>query len=190
MRTKALYVLGYQLLTYLMTNMNGIGEHQWDLMLDNLTLMRYVSGIPTCKLFKHYSDEFLQYEHVAYILYGLTVLFIKAAIIVQCIRILTPVGVRTAAYWILQVLLWTHVVAYVANTFFEIFKCDPRAKAWDDTIVGGKCLDIDAVHFTSAAVNLASDILLVAIPQLIIWRMQMPVRRRWAVSSIFLVALL
>lgn len=190
MRTKALYVLGYQPLTYLMTNMNSVGEHQWDLILDNLSLMRYVSGIPTGKLSKYYSDEFLQYMHIAYTLYGLTILFIKAAIIIQCIRILTPLGVRTAAYWIFQVLLWTHVVAYVANTFLEIFICDPRAKAWDYTIADGNCLDIDAVHITSAAVNLTSDVVLVAIPQLIIWRMQMPVRRRLAVSSIFLVALL
>jgi hypothetical protein len=187
---KALYVLGYQPLTYHMTNMNSVGQYQWNLALKDLSLMRYVSGTHTCKLFKHYDDEFLQYMHIAYTLYGLTMLFIKAAIIAQCIRILTPLGVRTTAYWIFQVLLWTHAVVYIANTFLEIFICDPRAKAWDYTIVDGKCLDIDAVHITSAAVNLISDIVLVAIPQLIIWRMQMPIRRRWAVSSVFLVGLL
>ncbi|CAI6337837.1 unnamed protein product [Periconia digitata] len=168
---KALYVAGYQPLLYLMSDINSGIAHRSYVPLERFSLIRY-------------------YMHVLYILYGLIILAIKSAIIIQCTRILTPLGARTSAYWIFQILLCAHIIVYSTNTFAEIFICSPRAKAWDYTVTNGHCMDIDAVHIASAAVNTASDLLLVIVSQSIIWRMHIPVRRRWAVSSVFLVGLL
>lgn len=56
--------------------------------------------------------------------------------------------------------------------------------------MSGKCMDIDTVHVASSAVNTASDFILVIIPQAIVWRLHMPIRKLLAVSSVFLVGLL
>ena len=127
---------------------------------------------------------------IASTIYGLVVLQIKAAIILQCLRVLVPTGVRTATYWILWTLMWAHVVFYVICTFIEIFLCNPRAKAWDPTILEGHCMNSSAVNIAAAAINTASDLILVVIPQIIIWRLNMSIEKKWAVSVVFLIGLL
>jgi hypothetical protein len=103
---------------------------------------------------------------------------------------MVPSGVRNAVYWILHGLLWSHVIFYVVCTFVEIFMCTPRHKAWDPTVKTGHCMDSNAVNIAAAAINTVSDLVLVLIPQTIIWRLNMPSRRKWVVSICFLFGLL
>ncbi len=123
-------------------------------------------------------------------LYGLVVLQIKAAIILQCLHVLVPTGVRTVTYWILWTLMWAQIVFYIICTFVEIFQCNPRAKAWDPTILEGHCMNRSAVNIAAASINTASDFMLVVIPQIIIWSLNLPTRKKWAVSAVFLIGLL
>jgi hypothetical protein len=128
--------------------------------------------------------------NMANIVYGVVILAIKVAIILQCLRILSPSGIRGAAFWIFHCLLWAHVLFYVICTFIEIFICNPRAKFWDPTITTGHCMNSKAVNIAASAVNAASDFVLVLVPQMIIWRLKMSTSRKWAVASVFLVGLL
>jgi hypothetical protein len=127
---------------------------------------------------------------IANTIYGIVVVQLKAAIILQCLRVLVPAGVRNVAFWTFHILLWAHVIFYVICTFVEIFMCNPREKAWNPTIVTGHCMDSKAVNIAAAVINTSSDLVLVIIPQFIIWGLNMPTRKKWAVSVVFFVGLL
>ncbi|KAF1974062.1 hypothetical protein BU23DRAFT_598629 [Bimuria novae-zelandiae CBS 107.79] len=166
-----IYGAGYQAVNYIMVDMNGVGEHQWNIIVRDL--------IP-----------FLYYMQMGNTIYGIVILAIKVAILIQCLHVLVPDGVHTAAFWVFHFLLWSHVLFYVICTFVEIFMCNPRAKIWDPTITTGHCMNSKAVNIAAAAVNAGSDFILVIIPQLIIWRLNMSTSKKWAVGSVFLVGLL
>ncbi|KAF2821601.1 hypothetical protein CC86DRAFT_410694 [Ophiobolus disseminans] len=166
-----MYTAGYHTINFIMLNMKGAGEHQWNVHVRDL--------IP-----------FAYYLMIESAIYGLVVMQIKAAIILQCLRVLVPTGIRNVSYWVFHVLLWAHVIFYMICMFVEIFMCSPRSKAWDPTVLTGHCMDSKAVNTAAAAINTASDLILVLIPQVVIWGLNMPTRRKWAVSVVFLVGVL
>jgi hypothetical protein len=51
-------------------------------------------------------------------------------------------------------------------------------------------MDSKAVNIAASAINTASDLVLVIIPQTVIWSLNMPTRRKWVVSAVFLIGLL
>ncbi|ORX96230.1 hypothetical protein BCR34DRAFT_439694, partial [Clohesyomyces aquaticus] len=156
---------------YILVNQKGAGEHEWNLRVRDM--------IP-----------FLYYLQIANTMYGIAIVLLKAAIIVQCLRVLVPTGFHTSTYWVLHALLSTHIIFYVIVTFIEIFNCSPRRKTWDPTVQGGHCMDGTATNISTAVINTASDLILVVIPQIIIWRLNIAIQKKWALSGLFLVGLL
>ncbi|KAI0509382.1 hypothetical protein F5B22DRAFT_649011 [Xylaria bambusicola] len=145
----------------------GVQVHQWNIQLKTL---------------KHWLYE----THLASIYYGLSILFLKLAILMDWLRIFLLPGQRNAIFWSIHVLIWSNVVYYVSGTFLEIFRCTPRQKIWDPLFVGGVCpIDIDANNFVSAVINLVSDLAILAVPQFVVWKLNMTRAKKVGVSFIF-----
>lgn len=51
-------------------------------------------------------------------------------------------------------------------------------------------MDNKALSIAAATIDNVSDLVLVDVPQIIIWRMNMPASKKWAVGSLFLVGVL
>lgn len=68
--------------------------------------------------------------------------------------------------------------------------CTPREKIWDPTVPGGKCTNLKVSLVVSSTTNVVSDILILLLPQNIIWRLQMPLQRKIGVSLIFVVGIM
>ncbi|KAI1805118.1 hypothetical protein F4811DRAFT_561393 [Daldinia bambusicola] len=147
------------------------GVHQWNVRLRDLRL-------------------FLYYFHIAAILYGICVFFIKFSILMQYIQIFMPVKKPRALYWATRILIVANFLYYSTGRFLEIFSCRPLAKAWDPLIREGHCIDIKALVNASASINTASNVLILALPQLIIWRLNLSRKEKAGISAIFLVAIL
>jgi hypothetical protein len=73
---------------------------------------------------------------------------------------------------------------FVAVLFVDIFQCTPIARVYDMSIVGGTCIDQGAFYVSTAALNLFTDIIVLSIPIIITWNLQMPIRRKLAVCVI------
>ena len=73
---------------------------------------------------------------------------------------------------------------FIAVLFVDIFQCNPIAFNWDMTIKDGKCINQGAFYVSTAALNLFTDLMVLSIPILITWRLQMPLRRKIAVCVI------
>ncbi|KAF7878820.1 hypothetical protein EAF04_000023 [Stromatinia cepivora] len=88
---------------------------------------------------------------------------------------------RTSVY-----LLMFAVLAYsFAFTFALIFPCRPVARNWDIRITDGECINRAAIYTAAAAVNIATDIALLALPIPMIVDLQMPKVQKAGLIFIF-----
>ncbi|KAI1098688.1 hypothetical protein F4804DRAFT_350120 [Jackrogersella minutella] len=144
--------------------------HQWNIRLRNL-------------------GPFLYYVHIASVLYAVCILFIKVSILLQYIQVFLPAKKPKAIYWTVIVMAGTNALFYSTGIFCEIFACHPFAKAWDPFITQGHCIDTLALSSVSGGINTISDVIILILPQLIIWRLNISIKNKTAVSVIFLVAI-
>jgi hypothetical protein len=87
-------------------------------------------------------------------------------------------------------MIWLDFVFYAACFFLEIFSCHPIAAAWDPLIPNARCLNVETLNTASAAVNSVSDIVILLLPQPIIWNLQMSLRKKIGISATFSTGLL
>ena len=123
-------------------------------------------------------------------MYGITVFFIKLSILLQYKRIFTPTQKKNLMYWGVYTVVWLNFAFYLAITIAEIFLCNPREKYWNVLITTGHCYDRNAANIAAGSVNSFSDFVILLLPQKVIWKLQMPLKRKLAVSGIFLTGLL
>ncbi|KAF2106963.1 hypothetical protein BDV96DRAFT_654293 [Lophiotrema nucula] len=161
---------GFKVVTLLLALRHHYGAHFWNLRL----------------------GQFFEYDHHFYaatILYSLTIFALKTAIILQLIRLFAPRGVRNATFWALHILLAVNTAFYISAVFVSIFNCIPIQAAWNRFLDQSKCIEIRPFLIVAATFNTVTDILILVIPQRVIWGMNMTVTRRWAVSVLFLIGI-
>ncbi|KAI0452330.1 hypothetical protein F5B21DRAFT_506349 [Xylaria acuta] len=129
---------------------------------------------------------FSYWVYIAGLLYSSSIGPLKVAILMEWIRIFSPQS-RNAFFWLCHVVLWLNVVYYIASIIVESMQCTPRQLIWDPT-VKGTCLDAKAAEVISS-INVASDIVLLVTPQLVIWRAKSSIGRRVGMALIFAVGL-
>ena len=73
---------------------------------------------------------------------------------------------------------------YISVIFVVVFACWPREKIWDP-LVPGKCVSAPAVLVTTSAINAATDLVILFLPIVSVWKLQMGTNKKWGVSAIF-----
>jgi hypothetical protein len=73
---------------------------------------------------------------------------------------------------------------FIATLFVDIFQCRPVAYVYDMSIAGGTCINQGDFYVSTAALNLFTDLVVLSIPIIITWSLQMPLRRKIAVCII------
>lgn len=121
------------------------------------------------------------------VLYGIIIAHLKTAIILQYLRVF--VATRNALYWILHLLIWLHFAFYASFALLEIIMCTRRSKQCGPNIQG-HCFDCLTLNSWAAGVNAASDLSLVIIPQIVIWKLRMKIKKKWGLSAVFLIGIL
>lgn len=114
-------------------------------------------------------------------------LLIKPSILIEWCRIFCA-SKRNYFYWTSTVLITINILWYIAVILLANLECFPREKIWDKTILEGRCLDPIQVKFIwvyNAAVNLALDIVILVLPQKVIWNLKLNRKKRVGLSMIF-----
>ncbi|MCJ1470266.1 hypothetical protein MMC07_008911 [Pseudocyphellaria aurata] len=145
----------------------GAGVHQWDVTAENVMQVGKMANA---------ADAF----------YAPLIFVTKLSILLQYIRIFVPArtGVR---YYPIHTLIWLNLTYYVINFFVGLFYCTPPRKIWDPS-VPGHCLSAGAqitLFASAAALNVLSDVTMLVLPIFWISALQMPLRRKVAVSVVF-----
>jgi large subunit ribosomal protein L36e len=109
----------------------------------------------------------------------------KLSILLLYLRLFVPMKTwKSKTYLTIHFVLWFNVLFYTANTFGEIFYCTPREKEWNPKLPG-HCVDVYVLIIGSAAINAFSDMMMIIIPFIVIWRLHMPTRRKLGLSIVF-----
>ena len=93
---------------------------------------------------------------------------------------------RHTSLWIIDGFLALNVMFYLALILFQLLACRPIAHAWDPLILGTCVPNKLVVHIISAAINTASDLIIIIMPQPVIWRLNISNKRKWGLSAVFL----
>ncbi|KAJ6259583.1 Tyrosinase [Drechslerella dactyloides] len=121
----------------------------------------------------------LRYWFAYQIIYPVVLLFIKLSIL-SFYRGLSPTKKYRYAVKIVTafVVLWT-----TAAIFAHIFECPDPSKAWSLTFPQG-CVSLPALYYSSAAVNIASDVAILLLPIPVIHNLRISRRRRASLIAI------
>lgn len=89
---------------------------------------------------------------------------------------------------LVNLLIWSTmfitVALFIAVLFVDIFQCSPVAYVYDFSISNGSCINQGAFYVATAATYLFTDVLVLSIPIIITWGLQMPLRRKVAVCVV------
>ncbi|KAJ4412431.1 hypothetical protein N0V85_003703 [Neurospora sp. IMI 360204] len=118
-------------------------------------------------------------------IYSLALMFVKMSITVQCYRVFRTPRMQKffKIYFVLIVIygLWT-----VFGTFFT---CWPINLWWEVVRREGRpegvCMDKNIITFANAGINIASDLVLAIIPIPLLWKLQIPKKQKFILTSLF-----
>ena len=91
--------------------------------------------------------------------------------------------------WIVGTFFVINLVHGTVRMFLIFFACNPVAKFWDVTIKHGSCINMTVFSISAGYTNIIFDMILVIIPLPTVWRLNLPVRQKIAVSAIFMAGL-
>ena len=175
----------------------GIGVHQWNVSVTNAieisrvcipSLVRPRNAMNGCRA---NSSWLVQIANIVEILYAITIFIAKLSILLQYLRILVPSrNGNPVAFYAIHLVIGANFIYYTICTFIQIFACTPREFIWNPFIKGGHCLQTNANGLSSCAINIVSDFSILLLPLGIIWKLQMPIKRKFGLSAVFALGLL
>ncbi|OTA88098.1 hypothetical protein M434DRAFT_53738, partial [Hypoxylon sp. CO27-5] len=145
------------------------GVHQWDLYLRDFR-------------------EFNYYMYIGSAIYGVGLFFVKLSILMQYIQVFMPAKQPKAIYRTTVSIIGLNFGYYFARIFIEVFACQPIAKAWDPLINEGRCIGMMSRDVASGIINTTSDFIILILPQLVIWKLNISFKNKIGVSVIFSIA--
>ncbi|KAI0513050.1 hypothetical protein F5B22DRAFT_285286 [Xylaria bambusicola] len=129
---------------------------------------------------------FSYWVFIAGVLYNAGIAPLKVAIVMEWLRVFSPQP-RSAFYWLCYISIWLNITYYVAAIIVESIQCTPHQFIWDRTLKG-TCLSPKAAE-AIAWIDVVSDIVLMATPQVVIWRPALSTAKKAGVAVIFAVGL-
>ncbi|KAI3317471.1 hypothetical protein HD806DRAFT_514695 [Xylariaceae sp. AK1471] len=152
---------------YSLMNITGFYVHQWNVRAKDVPSALYIIYTNTS-------------------LFQATIGSVKTAVLLEWTRIFVPPGTRNGFYWTCQIVMWVNILYYIAVVTVSGISCFPHEKIWNMNLPG-KCFNTKAFFITNAVLNLTSDIIILALPQKIIWGLKMSKQKKIGVSLVFAV---
>ncbi|KAE8157854.1 hypothetical protein BDV40DRAFT_304749 [Aspergillus tamarii] len=146
------------------TGKHGSGLHRWDVSPSDLR-------------------EFLKLANACQIIYGPIIFITKLSILLLFLRVFAP-SFKGITYLLIQLLIWLNFLFYFADTILKIFECTPRSKIWDEH-VPGHCININGPILAASIFNVVSDFLILLLPIVCVWRLQMTFKKKICTSAVF-----
>lgn len=182
---------------YRLRNEPGWFIHTWDLhMRDEVEFLRVSQ--PHCRDFgspklEHRNTETLWPTQVivigTYLFLGLLA-SLKTAILMEWIHIFLPDGSRNLFFWACYLVIWANIIFCLVTAIIYSLACVPHAYLWNHTIEGGYCrMSTAYIGLSTACFVFATDIIILFIPQRVIWQLNMSRSRKAGVSFVFALGL-
>ncbi|KAM5353177.1 hypothetical protein ACJZ2D_016932 [Fusarium nematophilum] len=154
----------------------GLGVHIWDVPIAKFS--------PT---FLQFSDTNamswqLKLQITTQAVYCVSMMFTKLSLLAVYLRISPSRRFRAVVCLLMAV-----VAGYsFSAVLVAIFQCHPVEMAWDITITHGSCIDRMAYFIATLALNVATDLFMLALPIPMLWKVKMPKRQKLGLIGIFM----
>ncbi|KAI1078175.1 hypothetical protein F5B20DRAFT_231253 [Whalleya microplaca] len=130
------------------------------------------------------------YDYVlATILYCCALMLIKISILLEWAHLFVPRYARNLFYRICHGMIFANALLYIAIIVVINFACTPRERIWRRW-VPGTCININAFNLFITSFNLIFDIIILALPHGVIWKLSLSIRQKLGVSVVFSVGLI
>jgi hypothetical protein len=119
-------------------------------------------------------------------------LLVKTAILVEWKNLFVPKKARNWFFWATTAMIAINIIAYGVAIIMTCFRCRPAAKIWQPWLEG-YCSSLSAQKSTDVAtsfVNLAMDVVILLLPQPIIWKLNLTRQRRIGLTLVFSLGIL
>ncbi|KAK3985356.1 hypothetical protein QBC44DRAFT_299469 [Cladorrhinum sp. PSN332] len=152
---------------YRLMQSTGFWVHQWNLR---------IRTNKEAFLVLHFSTNF----------YSAAMMCIKAAILIEWINIFSPNGMRDKFWWACSITLFLNTLFYIAVIAAENYSCTPHVKIWDKLGTPGTCrVDGVGLMVAGSTFDVFSNLVILVLPQVSIWRLRLSVAKRIGVSIVF-----
>ncbi|KAH8748435.1 hypothetical protein F5883DRAFT_239441 [Diaporthe sp. PMI_573] len=141
----------------------GLGVHAWDVPLT--TYSPFVKMILSSGA-----------------VYGLSFMFVKLSILLLYLQLSPHRKFRAMVYAVMI----TTILYSLLGSFEFLFTCKPIAKVWDLTITSGSCYSGAKILAVHGGLSIATDIAMLVLPITMLWKLQLPRRRKVAVAALFM----
>ena len=111
------------------------------------------------------------------------ILFTKLIILLQLLQVFV-LSKNNYRYYFLHTLIWLNILFFTTLMFLEIFQCWPRVKIWNAT-ADGHCIDISVTFIATAAINVLSDVSILALPIFWVAKLNMRLKKKIGVLLVF-----
>ncbi|KAI1389911.1 uncharacterized protein F4822DRAFT_428252 [Hypoxylon trugodes] len=128
------------------------------------------------------------YANILEIVYGPTMFFAKYAVLRQIEAIFFTHRRDSFAFKFVWTLIWANLMFYVAIMISFIFACMLREKIKNPELPG-RCIDSNSSIIATGAINVVSDITILIIPLISVYRLQMPLKTKIGVAGVFAVGI-
>lgn len=115
--------------------------------------------------------------------------FLKNAILLEWIHIFVPTGRRNYFWWTGYIVMAINAVLYIVGVVLSWFVCSPREKRWA-IWEEGTCVNQKNADITVSVFNLLTGLIILILPQKVIWNLNLETSRRAGISLAFSVGLL
>ncbi|ETS76596.1 hypothetical protein PFICI_11983 [Pestalotiopsis fici W106-1] len=134
-----------------------------------------------------HADDLVQWIWIYRLIYAVVMLFAKAAILLEWRHLFVPTRTRNWFFWATTAMIVVNTVAYGVAIIMTCRRCNPPKKIWQPW-VDGTCADLYSQKSTDIAtsyINLVMDIVILLLPQPVIWKLKLTKQRRIGVSLVF-----
>ncbi|KAI0842992.1 hypothetical protein F5Y06DRAFT_78483 [Hypoxylon sp. FL0890] len=149
----------------------GFFVRQWDIRLRDLPEIFYVVKLEISS-------------------YAIAIMTLKVAILLEWARVFSPHRTQKSFYWTCHILLWINVLFYFTVIVLENVACPPQKEPLDSTVQSVCIRQTVTADITSAALNLVSHILILVLPQRVIWKLNMTTQKKIGVSLVFAIGIM
>jgi hypothetical protein len=129
-----------------------------------------------------YGRRYLQTFYAIEVTYTLTLAMVKLGVLLMYKRLF---GIDRKFSIAVNLTMGLVVCWWIAVTITTLLQCQPIQKLWDYRIEG-HCFDIMTFFEASAIPNIITDVIILLLPQPIIWKLRLDWSTRFGVCAIFL----
>lgn len=181
--------VAYAVLIYVYVDfliLSGFFVHQWNVSFRHAIPIAKVRN-PRSQHSRYRNINLILYQILTFYLtiaYSAFLLFAKTAILIEWVKIFSPFRAHHGFFWACYVLIASNILLYTASIISSAITCIPHETLWYPWVTG-KCIDRKALGLFTAFFNVIVDLLILLLPQNIIWRLQMAQTRKIGISIIF-----